>query len=226
MTELLVVVAVIGIVAGLLVPSIILGKRKAQQIQCTSNLHQLGLALHAYVVNDHAYPTCPFWMDKLQHEGMGISTPTGRYPEQKGAWKCPSTQFYMCYGYNAYGVLGGEHTPEYWNAQALGLLGYGQSDPRTPVRESEVVNPSDMMAIGDSFDNSTELMRYSLEYFRCPSKDLPGFTDRLTRHQGKANVVLCDGHVESPTVSFLFDDTGDTALVKWNRDHAPHRDRL
>lgn len=214
LTELLVVMAVIGIVAGLLVPSIILGKRKAQQIQCISNLHQLGLALHACLEDDHAYPTYPLWMDKLQHEGMGISTPTGRYPEHKGVWKCPQTQLYMCYGYNAFGVLHGEHSAEYYNTNALGLLAHGQ-----PAREPEVVNPSDMLAIGDSFDNSLTLMR-------CPSKELPGFTDRLTRHQGKANVVLCDGHVESPTVQFLFDDTGDTALVKWNRDHAPHRDRL
>jgi prepilin-type processing-associated H-X9-DG protein/prepilin-type N-terminal cleavage/methylation domain-containing protein len=225
LTELLAVVAVIGILAALLVSSVILGKRKAQQIQCSSNLHQLGLALRACVVDDHAYPTCPFWMDKLQHEGMGISASIG-YPEQKGVWKCPSTQFSHCYGYNAYGVLNGEHPPEYWNAQALGLLGHGQSIPRAPVRESEVVNPSDMMAIGDSFDDSTELMRYSLEYYRCSPKDLPKFTDRLTRHRGKANVVFCDGHVESPTLKFLFDDTSDAALVRWNRDHFPHRDRL
>jgi prepilin-type processing-associated H-X9-DG protein/prepilin-type N-terminal cleavage/methylation domain-containing protein len=222
--ELLAVVAVIGILAALLVSSVIPGKRKAQQIQCSSNLHQLGLALHACVVDDHAYPTCPFWMDKLQDEGMGIFTSIGY--EEKGVWKCPSTQFSHAYGYNAYGVLNGEHPPEYWSAQALGLMGHGQSIPRAPVRESEVVNPSDMMAIGDSFDNSAELMRYSLEYYRCQPKDLPEFTDRLTRHRGKANVLFCDGHVESPTLRFLFDDASDAALVRWNRDHLPHRDRL
>jgi prepilin-type N-terminal cleavage/methylation domain-containing protein len=186
--ELLAVVGVIGILAALLVSSVVLGKRKAQQILCSSNLHQLGLALHACVVDDHAYPTCPFWMDKLQDEGMGISTSIGY--GQKGVWKCPSTQFYHGYGYNAYAVLNGEHPPEYWNAQALGFVGHGQSIPRAPIRESEVVNPSDMMAIGDSFDNSAELMRYSLEYYRCPPRDLPEFTDRLTRHRGKANGVL------------------------------------
>jgi prepilin-type processing-associated H-X9-DG protein len=43
---------------------------------------------------------------------------------------------------------------------------------------------------------------------------------------GKANVVFCDGHVESPTLKFLFADTSDDALRRWNRDHQPHRDRL
>jgi prepilin-type processing-associated H-X9-DG protein len=43
---------------------------------------------------------------------------------------------------------------------------------------------------------------------------------------GKANVVFCDGHVESPTLPFLFTDTSDAALSRWNRDHQPHRERL
>jgi prepilin-type processing-associated H-X9-DG protein len=42
----------------------------------------------------------------------------------------------------------------------------------------------------------------------------------------KANVVFCDGHVESPTLQFLFADTSDDALSRWNRDHQPHRERL
>jgi prepilin-type processing-associated H-X9-DG protein len=43
---------------------------------------------------------------------------------------------------------------------------------------------------------------------------------------GKANVVFCDGHIESPTLSFLFADTSDAALARWNRDHLPHREKL
>ena len=42
----------------------------------------------------------------------------------------------------------------------------------------------------------------------------------------RANVVFCDGHVESPTLQFLFADTSDAALSRWNRDHQPHRERL
>jgi prepilin-type processing-associated H-X9-DG protein len=42
----------------------------------------------------------------------------------------------------------------------------------------------------------------------------------------KANVAFCDGHVESPTLQYLFADTSDEALVRWNRDHQPHRERL
>ena len=50
----------------------------------------------------------------------------------------------------------------------------------------------------------------------------------IFRHSvtGKAKVVFCDGHVESPTLKFLFADTNDNALRRWNHDHQPHRERL
>jgi hypothetical protein len=39
-------------------------------------------------------------------------------------------------------------------------------------------------------------------------------------------VAVCDVHVESPTLKFLFEDTRDAALARWNRDHLPHREKL
>ena len=39
-------------------------------------------------------------------------------------------------------------------------------------------------------------------------------------------MVFCDGHVESPTLQFLFTDTSAAALIRRNRDHQSHRDRL
>ena len=71
-----------------------------------------------------------------------------------------------------------------------------------------------MMAIGES--DGPIFMR-SLDY---------DFYHRVLRHGNKANVVFCDGHVESPTLKFLFEDTSDAALARWNRDHLPHREKL
>jgi prepilin-type processing-associated H-X9-DG protein len=48
----------------------------------------------------------------------------------------------------------------------------------------------------------------------------------LFPNASKANVVFCDSHVESPTLQFLFADTSDAALARWNRDHLPHREKL
>jgi hypothetical protein len=38
--------------------------------------------------------------------------------------------------------------------------------------------------------------------------------------------MFCDGHVEAPKVEFLFYNTTDKALARWNRDHNPHRELL
>ena len=77
--------------------------------------------------------------------------------------------------------------------------------------------PSEMMAIGDSFGGSVAFLR---------DTDFANSKFVSSRHQGRANVVFCDGHVESPTLKFLFADTSDEALRRWNRDHLPHREKL
>ena len=78
---------------------------------------------------------------------------------------------------------------------------------------------SDMMAMGDSIVGDIRFIRQDLAY-------LDKYGRATARHQGKIVVVFCDGHVESPTVRFLYDDTSDAALARWNRDHQPHREQL
>jgi prepilin-type processing-associated H-X9-DG protein len=86
-----------------------------------------------------------------------------------------------------------------------------------------------MMAIGDGFSGGYGIIQDGQDSLIRAD----GFPDNLgstkrsyARHQGKANVVFCDGHVESPTLQFLFEDTSDAALSRWNRDHLPHREKL
>ncbi len=62
-----------------------------------------------------------------------------------------------------------------------------------PVKESEVLSPADMIAVGDIYIQMLGL-----------SRD-PGYPKILAvyqRHQGKSNAVFCDGHVESPSLQF------------------------
>jgi prepilin-type processing-associated H-X9-DG protein len=98
-----------------------------------------------------------------------------------------------------------------------------------PVPESEVVNPSEMIALGDGFvGHDNLLLGGELRLWRTydvPPSLKPNAKD-ISRHQGIANLAFCDGHVESPTLKFLFADTSDDALSRWNRDHQPHRERL
>jgi len=191
------------------------------------------------VGENHAYPsllgptntdTPGFWITQLASGGFGISRPVTNLIDE-GVWLCPSAPRNMpfpnedaaasSYGYNAYGVLStGNHT------NALGLHGsfvpgatfISGARGFAPVKESEVPAPADMMAIGDSIIGGITFDRWDLR---------PNLVGRATaRHQGTITVLFCDGHVESPTLNFVFKDTSDSALIRWNRDHQPHRESL
>lgn len=219
--ELLVVIAIIGVLVALLLPTLSQAKRRARGIQCVGNLHQLGLALQGCLADEHSYPKN--WVHELEQQGLILSRARTNF-WGTGVWQCPSAQWKInfaargltptFYGYNSCGVAKVGN-----NTNTLGLLGPGASVTRARVRESEVACPSEMMAIGDSFDGS-------MDFMRTPSAELVRYGNTFSRHQSKANVLFCDGHIESPTLKFAFDDTSDAALVRWNRDHLPHRDRL
>ena len=235
LVELLVVIAVIGILAALLLPVLAQSKRRAQQIQCVGNMHQQGIALQNFLANNQGYPTgvgktsdIPgSWQRQLEVGGFDVSKPARNF-FKVGVWRCPSARWgagawfhpgddAAYYSYNVYGV---EPRGPLWGAEALGLLGhYDLNGITAPIGDSEVANPSDMIAIGESFDGGLYLFRADLSYLESR-----GFAS--SRHQGKANVVFCDGHVESSKLIFLFKDTSDEALSRWNRDHQPHRDKL
>ena len=142
-----------------------------------------------------------------------------------------------------------------WNPQGLGDLRKRPSfnpGPLNLFRETGVVNPSELIGLGDGLiwtypaggttrpviaidvsllsPVSSQAMALWPEFGLQPKVEKPEHAEwrGLTRkrHSGRFNILFCDGHVESPTQKVLFDDTSDAALVRWNRDHQPHAERL
>lgn len=224
LTELLVVITAMAILAALLLPVLSQARHRALRIQCLGNLHQLGTGLQIILASDHAYPSLlggtngdGSWIGQLAFEGFNITTPLTNYI-RTGIWRCPAAQLLnldsnlllLSYGYNNGGVVADENAEN-----NFGLGG----NPRTGVRvkESEVMNPAEMMAIGEVFRSRLNFTR-DTTWAALPSA--------YRRHHGKANVAFCDGHTESATLISLFRNTNDSALRRWNRDDQPHREKL
>lgn len=222
--DLIVVIAIIGILIAMLLPALANAKARQQRIHCIGNLHQLGIALQTVLSNNHGYPMYiggrhEGWFYQLEVEGFGISQPAQRFVES-GVWHCPTarwraaapaSEWHFSYGYNAYGSLTVGN-----NTNSPGLHGHyvPLSNTRSPIAESEVTAPADMIAIGES-DYLTFTRNQQYDFDKFP-----------VRHQSKVNVLFCDSHVESISSQILFDDTSDQALSRWNRDHLPHREGL
>jgi prepilin-type processing-associated H-X9-DG protein/prepilin-type N-terminal cleavage/methylation domain-containing protein len=254
--ELLVVMAIIGVLMALLLPALTRSLQRAREIQCVNNVRQLGLGLQEFVGDNHKYPLfvdakfspngVPYdfntWIETLGNQfGYNHHTKTNFW--NRDVWLCPGVKAmgilksgFSSYGYNAFGIgadtnslgLGGTfgftHTVSYPGAVAHAAIPI----VKPPISDSLVVSPSEMMAIGDGFHGNGNQI-FSGQSLLWRHNSFTGFFTTATayaRHQGKANVAFCDGHVESPTLPSLFEDTSDEGLSRWNRDHRPHREKL
>jgi prepilin-type N-terminal cleavage/methylation domain-containing protein/prepilin-type processing-associated H-X9-DG protein len=212
--ELLVVIAIL---AALLLPALSRAKAAGLTTACKSNLHQIGIALNLYASQNQQYPP---WQP-----GFGGFNP------QAGDWDyillpfagrnaklflCPArkpssvwtnlTLANPTYGYNALGT--GPHE------RPLGLTGSLGNTAWTGLRETRVLVPCDMIAVGDYPELAHQ------------DGDMTGAFDEqddfvATRHNGGANVVFCDAHIEyGKQTNWMKAVT--TARKRWNNDNQPH----
>lgn len=239
--ELLVTVAIIGIIASLLMVAVGNARASTHRTLCASNLRQLAAALQSYVNDSKDYPwfySYPWrdggkmWYDRLQPyttqswtNGLYLCPSYTGPPTKPGSisdrrFKEPTGS----YGYNLGGV-GGQ-----WSEQILGLAG-GVSRNRSgmvEVREPFVHVPSDMIAFGDAYIECEGKIQgdHSVVGINFHGSFQPLSSPAEKRHRGKLLVVFCDGHVAPFKVQTLLFDHSDEALRRWNNDHEPHRELL
>lgn len=239
--ELLVVVAIIGVLAGLLLPALAGARERGRQAACLSNLRQLHLANTVYA-NDHGSyaPAAPDiwssnlirWYGSRPNAGAPFDSRSGPLSPylsaSRGIRACgsmarwdfltdPSIGFEAgCggYGYNYLGVGSRSFTE-----------GYTEQACRLGMRPEEISKPSATMMFSDTAfpqlaGGQVRLIEYS---FAEPDKFLAADGTPYGqpqpsihfRHNGRANVVWCDGHVSAEPLLRSSSATARSKSIGW-----------
>jgi prepilin-type processing-associated H-X9-DG protein len=174
--ELLVVLAIVGVLVGLLLPAIGYAMAFANEISCLNNLRQIGLAVHQYKCQYDYYPptwksgTCR-WMDLLKPY-VDKKCDVYRCPEDRQQIALPwDPEIMMSYGMNTFNFAGNQYC--FW---------YG-------VSATDVRQPSRVILIADCTPG-----KYYCgggRKFKDPVADVD------YRHNGSFCAVFCDGHADA-----------------------------
>lgn len=197
--ELLVVISIIALLISILLPALANARLVAQQIQCASNLKQVGIAMHIYA--DEYDGTHIPWNMKVNGTAVHYSVWNWAWALKKQGYlvpetyKCPtsaatltspytngdddiiakpnavSRYYWIAYGYNYY-YVGGT---------------FG-SDIYKPAMQVEILKPSATVLIADQWNNSNGGQQLI-------DKNGSWILNIHDRHQDGANILWVDGHV-------------------------------
>jgi prepilin-type N-terminal cleavage/methylation domain-containing protein/prepilin-type processing-associated H-X9-DG protein len=223
--ELLLVIAVIGILAAILLPLFARAKSRSQAVYCMDNLHQVSVAWIMYHCdNSGLFPVneenqtdadgpMPGWVKgSLDYSGSPDDTNLdflinpqyallGSFLQTPGVFKCPADES------KAFGQTGAPRVRSYSMNQAVGPGPYGGSTGqggllpaptyRVYIKESDVLNPgpSDLWVLTEEDPDSINDGGFS--FFMPPSPILTRWDDMPSKcHADTCPFSFVDGHVE------------------------------
>jgi prepilin-type N-terminal cleavage/methylation domain-containing protein/prepilin-type processing-associated H-X9-DG protein len=199
--ELLIVVAIIGILVSLLMPSLQNARNKAKDAVCISNVKQLGIAVNIYAVGDdgrlpsHKKNGSTSWAEfiDIQSTELFLCPRTDKWTYTNGNEHVPdvSTKWNrthrQCYGYNGF-----------W----LGLSPYStgfQSQPmsRNTTYLGDCASPTEVIMISDSSPMNNGYWASTLWYKwrqRAEGANNEGVKAAHGNKSKMTNIVFVDGH--------------------------------
>lgn len=212
--ELLTVIAIIGILAAIIIPTVGAVRGNAQKVRCLSNLRQIGMAMHAYVAdNKNNIP--------VNVTGRAAPAANGRWADLLSSYIASITTgfrtqvFYCSLADPAAYAVGGNNQGQYavsdrlngnpWpNApQTVNGVVYpyaGQTFPRG-VPFSLVATPARVVVMGETPVNAATSPNLSVDNFFPTAARGAAANHRSdrdpTKGDGPGNYLYLDGHVVS-----------------------------
>jgi len=178
--ELLLVVVVIAVLAGLVAPALGQAKRRALATQCLNNLRQIGIASVMYADDNGGR------LPDSQHHSASWVGSLQPYVGGRICYRCPvDGNPTRLYSYAINDLV----TPHPYGAETLD---YSQL--------SAIPSPAETVFLAEMDDNFLGSDHY---HFAGDPDDGPGYVPAVfatqvavTRHRGAANYLFTDGHVE------------------------------
>lgn len=202
--ELLVVMSIVALLAGMMVPVLGAARERGRRAACISNLKQLGHVIQAYL-DDHQniFPPC---VDYVPWRGGvypgGVNALVNQKPQDiqacfvnynlatnSSVWVCPSARKYA-YPANPSG-LGKFSMPDGWGYR--NDITYRWNSLRTRSTLSMVPNCADMNSYPKNAASIKKPSSAALMW------DLPDDLSNYNLphlHQGRINCLFVDGHIE------------------------------
>ena len=211
--ELLIVIAIIAILAGMLLPALKNAKMKAQAIACMRNLNQVGLTLTLYTDDYDGW--CPIQYTDQDANEVYPQSLLNEYVNNSSLWRCTNDEgvdkirfvraykggpkLYVSLTYNSHTMLSSASI--YFTRHRTGM-----------GHESEIMVFTDMQP--QKISNGIVQPNIQTDYF---VQAAGGTYELHWRHNRSPNVLFLDGHVtdcKAPLSEYQWPDGW-----RWNKNH-------
>lgn len=208
LTELLVVVGIVALLASLIVTGVHRARTAGRQAACASNLRELARAALAYADEHHGEFPWGMRYENGRMQCWDFGTGPGGRVEPGAIWdSCGgvgANRILQCPAYPA-GAGGWQEDPYTgynYNCSYIGKCEGDSGTRKRPARLADVRNPARTALFGDGQYAGGAANKFMRAPVREKAHDGSGNSVREAgtqgfRHGGRTNVAFCDGHVEA-----------------------------